>query len=174
MAYAKARETWLDDELGGTPILAENLEHIEAGIETAAAAADAANAALADKASATHTHPEIGTLTTSVAGKADSGHTHAEFTSLDNRLDTAEASLVSLDSRLDTAELTLGTKATTDYVDGKVVTLASAGMVTIGTPASPVTNPSTARPAPAGVVYWFCAADVTPSNAVNGDLIWNA
>jgi hypothetical protein len=31
----------------------------------------------------------------------------------------------------------------------------------------------TARPANADVVYWICNAGVTPTNAVEGDLIYN-
>lgn len=43
----------------------------------------------------------------------------------------------------------------------------------VGTATSPVTDPATARPT-AAVVYWLCAAGVTPANATAGDLIWNA
>lgn len=45
MAYKRARAQWLDYPKGDTPILAENLNHIEDGIASAAQTADAALAA---------------------------------------------------------------------------------------------------------------------------------
>lgn len=51
---------------------------------------------------------------------------------------------------------------------------AGAVMVTVGTTASPITDPSTARPSGAAAVYWICASGVTPTNAQTGDLIFNA
>ena len=45
MAYKRARAQWLDYPNGDTPILAENLNHIEDGIASAAQTADAALAA---------------------------------------------------------------------------------------------------------------------------------
>lgn len=42
MAYTKSRDDWQDLEVGATPILAENLDHIEDGIVDAAANADTA------------------------------------------------------------------------------------------------------------------------------------
>lgn len=44
----------------------------------------------------------------------------------------------------------------------------------VGTQAAPVTTAGTARPSVSGPVYWLCAAGVTPSNAIDGDLIYNA
>jgi hypothetical protein len=46
-------------------------------------------------------------------------------------------------------------------------------MAVVGTAATPITDPNTARPN-AETVYWKCASGVTPSHAANGDLIWNA
>lgn len=45
MAYKRARAQWMDYPKGDTPILAENLNHIEDGIVSAAQTADAALAA---------------------------------------------------------------------------------------------------------------------------------
>lgn len=47
-------------------------------------------------------------------------------------------------------------------------------LVVIGSPSSPLTDANTARTAGAVVAYWCMAAGVTPVNAINGDLIWNA
>jgi hypothetical protein len=67
VAYTK--QTWADGEAGETPIEAAALNHIEDGIEAAAATADTASAGLADKADADHTHTELTTATdTSTAG----------------------------------------------------------------------------------------------------------
>lgn len=44
----------------------------------------------------------------------------------------------------------------------------------IGTSASPVTDDATARPTTDGPVYWICANGVTPTNAIDGDIIFNA
>lgn len=52
--------------------------------------------------------------------------------------------------------------------------LRAAFVATVGTRAAPVTDPATARPDTEGVVYWLCANGVTPANAADGDLIWNA
>lgn len=43
----------------------------------------------------------------------------------------------------------------------------------VGSPATPITDANTARPSGI-IVYWVCAKGVTPANASNGDLIWNA
>lgn len=69
----------------------------------------------------------------------------------------------------------IAAQATVDA--GQYVTSAQAAnayMRYIGTSAAPITNASTARPSGTGPVYWICAAGVTPTNALSGDLIWNA
>lgn len=49
---------------------------------------------------------------------------------------------------------------------------ARTAMAVVGSTTTPITSATTARPdAPA--VYWICATGVTPTNAVNGDLIYN-
>lgn len=50
----------------------------------------------------------------------------------------------------------------------------SSSIVIVGSTASPVSSAGTARPSGALVVYWMCANGITPTNAQNGDLIWNA
>lgn len=52
-------------------------------------------------------------------------------------------------------------------------TLSATYVMVVGTEAAPITDVATARPT-AVVVYWLCVHGVTPSNAVTGDLIWNA
>jgi hypothetical protein len=44
----------------------------------------------------------------------------------------------------------------------------------IGSAANPITDPNHSRPDDVGVGYWMMASGVTPVNAVDGDLIWNA
>lgn len=63
-------------------------------------------------------------------------------------------------------------------VDAKIashaITEAQTFMRYVGTSTLPITNASTSRPSGSGPVYWMCAAGVTPTNAITGDLIWNA
>lgn len=47
-------------------------------------------------------------------------------------------------------------------------------MVVAGSSATPISSNSAARPATSGPVYWICAFGVTPTNAVTGDIIFNA
>lgn len=47
-------------------------------------------------------------------------------------------------------------------------------MNVIGSRTTPLASAGAARPDVAGPVYWMCAVGITPSNALSGDLIWNA
>lgn len=46
------------------------------------------------------------------------------------------------------------------------------GIVVVGTPASPTTDPNTARPSTTGPVYWIMDAGVVPANQIDGDIVW--
>lgn len=49
-----------------------------------------------------------------------------------------------------------------------------ASLTYVGTSASPVSDAGQARPSTDGPVYWLCANGVTPTNALDGDIIFNA
>lgn len=64
--------------------------------------------------------------------------------------------------------------AAIDQADIDAAVDAAATVRYVGTSAAPVTNAALARPSVAGPVYWICAIGVTPANAADADIIWNA
>ena len=99
MAYVRARPDWRDGREGGTPIMGDNLDHIEAGIEAATNAAEASVSTVAGFSGRVGAaEARLATAENGIAvlqtGKADTGHTHviADVGSLQATLDGKAAS----------------------------------------------------------------------------------
>ena len=136
-------------------------------------------------------HYDDGTLRSGVVGasqlqdnsipevKLQGNIPQSKITNLTAELSTkaTTSDITSLDTRLDTVETTLPAKADQTALQAEIDARVSQSAVfvsAVGTAAAPVTDPATARPATDAPVYWLCANSVTPTNAVAGDLIWNA
>lgn len=75
----------------------------------------------------------------------------------------------------DPTELDISTTGgTTTLTIEDTIARTATSMQSVGTYTTPISSASQARPSTTGPVYWICENGVTPTNAEDGDLIWNA